>query len=199
MNKNEFLTELRKGLSGLPQNDIEERISFYEEMIDDHIEEGLSETDAVNAIGNINEIISQIIADTPLSKLVKEKIKPKRYLRAWEIILIILGSPLWISLLVAIFAIILSVYLVLWSLVICLWSVEFSFWACIPAGIVAGIVHISNDNVFSGIAFISAAIIFAGLSIFLFFGCRAATKGTFKLTKKIALGIKNLFIKKEDA
>ena len=33
MNKQEFLTELRKGLSGLPQNDIEERLAFYGEML----------------------------------------------------------------------------------------------------------------------------------------------------------------------
>ncbi len=33
MNKQEFLTDLRKALSGLPQDDIEERIAFYGEMI----------------------------------------------------------------------------------------------------------------------------------------------------------------------
>ncbi len=43
MNKQAFLTQLRKGLSGLPQEDIEERLAFYSEMIDDRIEEGLSE------------------------------------------------------------------------------------------------------------------------------------------------------------
>ena len=47
MRKQEFLTELRKGLSGLPQDDIEERLSFYSEMIDDQIEEGLAEEEAV--------------------------------------------------------------------------------------------------------------------------------------------------------
>ena len=38
-----FLDELRKGLSGLPEEDIQERLSFYSEMIDDGMEEGLSE------------------------------------------------------------------------------------------------------------------------------------------------------------
>ena len=49
MNKQEFLSQLRKGLAGLPQNDIEERLAFYGEMIDDRIEEGLSEEEAVSA------------------------------------------------------------------------------------------------------------------------------------------------------
>lgn len=47
MNKQEFLVKLRKGLSGLPKEDIEERLTFYSEMIDDRMEEGLSEEEAV--------------------------------------------------------------------------------------------------------------------------------------------------------
>ena len=47
MNKQEFLDELRKGLCGLPSEDIEERINFYSEMIDDRMEEGLTEEESV--------------------------------------------------------------------------------------------------------------------------------------------------------
>ena len=38
--KDEFLLKLRLGLSGLPVNEIEERIAFYSELIDDLIEDG---------------------------------------------------------------------------------------------------------------------------------------------------------------
>jgi hypothetical protein len=41
MNKQEFLTALKKALSPLSKADLEERLSFYSEMIDDRIEEGL--------------------------------------------------------------------------------------------------------------------------------------------------------------
>lgn len=34
MSKKEFLNKLRKGLFGLPKDDIEEHINFYGEMID---------------------------------------------------------------------------------------------------------------------------------------------------------------------
>jgi hypothetical protein len=51
----------------------------------------------------------------------------------------------------------------------------------------------------SGIVLIGASLFCAGLSVFLFFGCKAATNGTVWLTKRIALGIKNLFIRKEKA
>lgn len=87
MNKQEFLSGLRKGLSGLPQDDIEERLTFYSEMLDDRVEEGLSEEEAVSALGSVEEIVGQAVADIPLAKVVKERIKPKRRLRAWEIVL----------------------------------------------------------------------------------------------------------------
>ena len=197
MNKQEFLDCLRKGLSGLPQEDIEERLTFYSEMIDDRIEEGLSESEAVSAIGTVDTIITQIIADTPLTKLVKEKAKPKRTLKAWEIILLVLGSPIWLSLLIAAFAIILAAYIVVWSVVITLWSIEASFVACLLGGIVSAVVFAFQGNGLTGLAMLSAGIICAGLFIFMFYGCKAATKGILLLTKKMALGIKTLFVGKE--
>ncbi len=51
MNKREFLQKLENGLSGLPREDIEQRLSFYAEMIDDRIEDGFSEEEAVAGIG----------------------------------------------------------------------------------------------------------------------------------------------------
>ena len=199
MNKQEFLAQLRKGLSGLPQDDIEERLTFYSEMIDDRMEEGCSEEDAVSGGGSVDAIISQSIADTPLAKLVKEKIKPKKRLRAWEIVLLVLGSPIWLSLLIAAFAVILSLYISLWSVIVSLWAVFASFIGCALGGIAAGIGFAIGDNGLTGIALIGAGIVCAGLSVFMFYGCRTATKGALLLTKKIALGIKNGFIKKEEA
>ena len=76
-------------LSFLPWEEAEERIDFYSEMISDQMEEGLSEEEAVAKIGSVEDIVSQILSDIPLSKLVKEKIKPKRKMGAWEIIFLI--------------------------------------------------------------------------------------------------------------
>ena len=106
---------LSKGLSGLPREDREERLSFYSEMIDDRIEEGLSEEEAVSAVGKIEDIVSQVIADTPLTKLAKERIKSNRRLEGWEILLLILGFPVWLPLLVAFFAVILLLFLLVYK------------------------------------------------------------------------------------
>ena len=199
MNKQEFLAQLRKGLSGLPQDDIEERVSFYGEMIDDRMEEGFSEEEAISGIGSADAIISQIVADIPLTKLVKEKVKPQRRLKAWEIVLLVLGSPVWLSLLIAAFAVILSLYVVLWSVLISLWAVFVSFVGCALGCIAGGIVFACSGRSPMGIAIISAGTVCAGLAIFMFFGCKAATAGILILTKKLAVWIKNLFRKKEKA
>ena len=196
MNKQEFLEKLRVGLNGLPKDDLNERLNFYSEMIDDRMEDGISEEEAVSQMGDVNEIISQIIAETPLTKLVKEKIKPNRKMKVWEIVLLVLGSPVWLPLLLAVIIVILAVYLVIWTVIVSLWAMDVSVGASALAGVVSGVIFISEGNVLSGVAMIGAGIFCAGLSIFMFHGSKAATVGAVRLTKKIALGIKNCFVGK---
>ena len=95
MSKQEFLARLRDGLNGLPQDDIAERLDYYSEMIDDRIEEGLTEDEAVAAIGAVDVIVPQIVSEIPLPKLVRESVRPKRQLAGWEIALLVIGSPVW--------------------------------------------------------------------------------------------------------
>ncbi len=199
MGKQEFLVQLRKGLSGLPREDIEERLTFYSEMIDDRMEEGFLEEEAVSAVGTIDEIVIQVVAETPLAKIAKERMKSKRRLGAGEIALLALGSPIWLSLGIVVLSVILSLYAALWSMVISLWAVFGSLIGCAFGGVVTGIVIACSGNVLSGIAMLAAGIICAGLSIFMFYGCKAATKGILILTKKFAVWIKNCFMKKEEA
>lgn len=199
MTKQEFLLELKKALNGLSQNEINERLNFYSEMIDDRIEEGISEEDAVSAVGDAEEIAEQIILETPLLKLAKERIKPQRRLTALEIVLLILGFPIWLSVGISIFAVILSLYICVWTVVFSLWAVFVSLVASGFGVILAGIVFSLNENILSGIASIGTGIACLGISIFAFFACKAATKGVLILTKKIALFTKNCFIKKGDA
>lgn len=198
MTKIEFVLELNEKLSGLPQDDLHERLEFYSEMIDDRIEEGLSEEEAVRDIGSTDEIVAQILAETPLVKIVKDKIKPKRKIGAWEIVLLVLGSPIWLSLLIAGISVFLSLYVVAWALIVSLWSIFAAFVACAFAGVAAGIVFSIFESALTGIAMISTGVVCAGLSIFTFFGCKEATGGISRLTKNIVLAIKKRFIKKEE-
>ena len=74
MTKKEFLNELERKLKGLPKQDIEDRLSFYSEMIDDYIEDGLTIEEAIDKIGSSDEIVSKIVNETSLTKIVKEKL-----------------------------------------------------------------------------------------------------------------------------
>ena len=199
MTKLRFLMMLNDKLSGMPQDEIEERLNFYSEMIDDRIEEGFSEEDAVAQMGAVDEVVAQIIADIPFMKLAKEKIKPKRQLKAWEIVLLTLGSPIWLSLLIALFAVVFAVYVSLWSVIISLWATQISLVACSFGSIVAGAFLALKLNVLSGIAMIGLGIACAGVSIFFFYVCKAITIVFLILTKKFLIGIKNSIAKKGEA
>lgn len=199
MNKVEFILELSEKLYGAPNDDIEKSLDYYSEMIDDYIEDGLLEEEAVAAVGAPEEIAKQIIADIPLAKIAKNRLKPKRRLNAFQIVLIVLGSPIWLSLSICAVAVIFSVYVCLWSVIISLWAVFVSLVACAFAGLVAGGALAIYSNIYSGIALIGAGIVCAGLSVFMFYFCKLATKGILMLTKKFALWIKSCFVKKEVA
>lgn len=199
MTKLEFLYRLEQGLSGMPKDDVKERINFYSEMIDDRVEEGLSEEEAVKEIGEVGEIVSQIINDTPLTKLVKEKIKPKRKLGALEIVLLVIGSPLWVSLLIAFFAVIFSVYVTLWSVIISFWAVFAAFVASAVGIIIGGALISFFGSGLIGAALIGAGLVLLGLSVLIFFACKLTTKVIIWLTKAMLLGIKKCFVKKGDA
>lgn len=199
MTKQEFFAQLRKCLSGLPQSEIEERLLFYGEMIEDRMEDGLSEEDAVSAVGSVNEIVAQIIADIPLAKIAKERMKSKRQLNVWETVLLALGSPLWLSLVIAAVAVVLSLYISLWSVIVSAWAVFGSLTACFLGFLLAGVVFTCSGNTLPGIAVIAAGLVCAGVSVFAFYGCKAATKGILILTKKLVLWTKNCFIQKGEA
>lgn len=197
--KQEFLDQLRAGLAGLPQADIEERLAFYSEMIDDRIEEGLTEADAVSQIGPVNDVVSQIIDDIPLSRIVKEKITPRKKMPAWGIILIILGSPIWLPISLVILSVLFVIYAVLWAVIAVLWAVDLAFIVSGSCGIIAGIIGICSGIGIPGIAAIGSGLLLAGLSIFMFFVCLLASRGLLALTRVTAKGIKTLFLRKESA
>lgn len=197
MTKLKFLLELNDRLSGLPKSEVEERLSFYNEAIEDRMEEGLSEEEAVAAVGSAEEVAVQIISETPLIKVAKEKIKPKRKLRVWEIVLLAVGSPIWVSLLAAALAVVISLYAAVWSVVAAFWSVFGAFVGGAIGGVAWGVWFMVLDKIPVGISIIGAGVTLAGLAIFAFFGCLAATKGVVWLTKKAVLGIKFCFIGKE--
>ena len=200
MLKTEFLIALSEKLKGLPPEDINEHLNFYAEMINDKIEDGIAEEDAVCEIGTPDSVASAIICDTPLSTIAKKAAADsKKHLSATEIVLIVLGSPIWLALLISAFAVVLSLYAVLWSLVISVWAVFVALALGAPLAIVLGVIYLTAANT-AGAAFAAGtALLLLGLAIFTFFGALYATRGTLKLTKRIIFSLKMRLAGKEKA
>ena len=190
MGKQEFLDRLRKGLSGLPPKEAEERLSFYSEMIDDRMEEGLSEEAAVAAAGSVEGLLAQVTAAPVKTGKGEKQHKP------WIVLLLVLGSPVWLPLGIAALAVALSLCISIWAVIISLWSAFGAVAACGVAGVLAGGVLAAGGNVSAGLAVLGGAFICAGLSVFFFLGCKALTKATAMLTGKL---VKKCFTKKEVA
>ncbi len=199
MDKAQFLDELKGRLSGLPESDRNERLLFYSEMMEDRMEDGLTEEEAVAGIGPVDEVVEQIMAEIPLSRLVKEKVRQRRSLKAWEVILLVLGSPVWLPLLIAAFAVCLSLYIAVWAVVISVWAVELSLAVSAVGGLFTAAFDMVKGNPAGAAFMLGAAILCGGLAILLFYGCLGLTKGLLRLTKRMLLGIKSLFMGKESA
>ena len=197
MNKIEFMQKLKDGLAGLSPKDREEQLNFYSEMIDDRMEEGLSEEEAVAAIGSVKEIVSQIITERYYANLSVPPPKERAKLSAGVIVLLIVGSPLWISLAATAFSVIVALLASIWSVAVSIWAV---FGALAGTGIgtlLGGIFYSIFIHPTTGLCMVACGLICSGLSIFAFYGCVWTTKAMAWLTKKFFVGIKNCFIRKE--
>ena len=201
MTKQEFLSQLSARLAGLPAHELAERLDFYAEMIDDRIEEGFDEAEATAAVGDIDEIVSQILSETPLMTLAREKIKPRRRFATWEVVLLCVGSPVWAALLIAAVAVLFSLAV---TAVAVIASLYITVWACAVAcaggalgGLASGIAFLVRGQGAVGFAMVGASLVSAGAAILLFLGALALTKSGVRGSKRFCLWLKSRFIGKE--
>lgn len=194
MNKREFLNALRVRLSALNLNDIESSIEYYSEMIDDRIEDGLTEIEAVAAVGSVDEAAVKILGENPQinnMQNVPNKKEKKRY-SAFEIVLLILGFPLWFSLLAAAFSVVLSVYIVIWAVVIVLYALTISLMLSALALFAMIFISLFSGKVLSALLFFGATLLLSGVGILLLM---LSVFLTGKIAKLSVVIFKKLFIR----
>ena len=194
MTKKEFFALFRQELAGLPKEEVENRVSFYEEMIDDRMAEGKSEQEAISDLGSVEEIVNQIAEETSLVKLVKDKVKPNRKIKGWEIALIICGFPLWFPLLLTASILLFVAYLLTWVFTIVAYAIEGSFVAATLGGMVAFFAYLVSGQF--ALLPLGASIMCLGASILFAFACFYITKGNIKLSKNMFIWIKRGFMRK---
>ncbi len=62
-NKKDFINEIRTALKGLPADTIDEAVGYYEELLEDYLEEGLSEQESIGRLGSVEDIVRTIKAE----------------------------------------------------------------------------------------------------------------------------------------
>ncbi len=197
MKKNEFLQELSMEILGLPQEDVEHWLEYYTEMLEDRIEEGMSEQEATAALGDPKAIARQILAQTPFTKLIKNKIAPKRKLQVWEILLVVLGSPIWLAIAVSLGAAFFAIFASLWAGIVSVWAAELSVAVCGLAGVLFSFFLVGTGSTYQGLLLLGGGLFCAGLSYFGFSLCKWLTVLLCKLCKLFVLFVKSLFVEKE--
>lgn len=197
MNKAEFLTELEQHLQALPDQEKAKALEYYFEIIDDRMDCGATEEEAVAACGNITGIAEQIIMDTPLTKLVRQKSKTRRKMRGWEIALLCIGSPVWFSLMVAAFCVLIALSAALWAVVISIFAVSGAFGGTVIGLSALAILYMVQGQFFPALLVFGCALILAGLMLLFFLLGKYAAKGTVWLHKITFRGVKRCFIRKE--
>ena len=172
MSKDAFIGELRHRMAGLPKEAVDRTVEYYSELIADSMEDGLSEEEAVSRLGSLDEIVANVVKDTPLSQIVETRIREKKAkrggIRAWEVILLVLGAPLWLPLLLAVLAVVLALYVTLWAVVIALWAVVAAVILTGVVAVVAGIVELCQLHLPQGLVLLGGGLVCLGLCALLF-------------------------------
>lgn len=199
MKKIEFLEAVRSGIAELPYAEREAYISYYAEMIDDMIEDGMSEDDAVDVIGLPDGIAEQILREyyaehntepdsgerehTYTEPIIMAEKKTRKRMSVLTVILLILGAPVWLPLLLAGGIVLLAVYIVLWSLVISLYAIVLGFGLGGIALVLGGAVVAVAGQGMIALLFEGSGLVLIGMAILLVFVSNLVAKCAWFLTK----------------
>ncbi len=181
MNKEEFLRELEKALASAPAAEREKTLDFYSELIDDMVEEGGTEEEAVAGLGKIDDIAKDAVNEIPVTVFVKDKVK-KRKIAPMTIALIIMASPIWAPILISAAAAVFSIYITVWAVIAALFAVFAGFAAGAPLGIAEAGFMAFSGNIPDAIFVFGCALILAGAAIYLFYLAVLTAKATIRAT-----------------
>ncbi len=201
MKKEEFLSQLKKEIETLSAKDVDDVINYYNELIQDRIENGENEEDVIVSLGAIDIIANNILEEkknTPKVETVKPEIvnekentktNEKKNWSASKIILVILASPLLLVLLIIILSLLIALLGIIFGLFVA--SISLIFAGCV--GFIGSFVHMAI-NFPSGLIQLGLSLIIISLCVLLI---NCVCPFVFKLIKTGFLKIKNSF-KKEN-
>ena len=187
MNKKEFLRVLSDALRGMPRAERARSLEYYGEMIQDRMEEGMSEEAAVACLGSADEIARQILESGGMQE------KQGRRVPVWMIVLIVLGSPVWLTLLFAFLAVVLATYIVAWSLIAALYAVLLGMAVCGPCGAMGFVAEIVKGDFLLAVLLLGAGCALLGLALLALPWLNHATIAVARASAWCAQGILRIF------
>lgn len=218
MNKKDFLDEVRTRLSGLGEEDIQKALDFYVEAIDDHIDDGMTEDQAVSAVGTPEEVAEKILMDTPLPTLIKTQAQAmnsastqaaavpgqpeapvkKTRLSAWAIVLIIIGAPVWLPIMIALAAVVLAIVIAIFSVIL---AIVVAVLGAAIGGVItifASLIAIIMGEGVHGLVQLAAALVLVGLALLLFIPIKAGIIWLIELAGRFAGWVKFKFVSRRN-
>lgn len=195
MNKQEYLGKLREALACLPEDEIEGSTAFYAEMIDDRMADGMAEDEAVAQLDDPKAAARAIIADLP--PVPRAAARTKRKSRALYWTLVILGSPLWLTLLLAGAVVVLAGVIVVWSLIFALWALAAGLLVGGPAGVVMCVWGLAWGQPAYAAVELGAGLVCLGLGLFCLHGVMAASKALAEVSRQWVDRARALFVRRK--
>lgn len=193
MNKQEYLAQLRAALACLPEGEIEESVAFYAEMIDDRVADGLTEEEAMAQLDDPKAAARAIIADLPVVPRTVVRTKQRNRVLYWT--LVILGSPLWLTLLLAAGMLVLAGLLTIWCLILGLWLLAAGLLAGGPLGIGVCLWALAVGQPAYGVFELGSGLLCFGLGLFCLHGAVAASKTLMQVSRQWIAKAKAPFVK----
>lgn len=194
MNRQEYLDALRRALWQMPSDERESQIAYYDELIRDMCEDGMTETEATARLGAPDAVASELLSALPLGTLVKSRITGQKDRSPLMLVLLVLGFPLWFPLLAAAFAVAFSLLVVMWSLVASFAAVVLALLAATAALLIALPLGYVEGSPLMAVGLLLAM---AGAGILLGLALPPLARAMGRLSKAFVRLVKSIFISKE--
>ena len=197
MTKADFLQLLERALAQLPEEERRQNLEYYSELLDDMLEEGMTEAEATAKLGSPGQIAQSILQEMPLSKLVSTRMKPQSGWTPLAIILTVVGSPVWVPLLLAAAAVVLGLFVSIWALGLAAVAVVLGLTVIVVAAPIVAI-RAAVLTLPLGLILLGAGLVLLGLCVLIGLMAVELCKLLWQLTVWLGHKIKGLFIRKEE-
>ena len=181
----------------LSEEERRKNLEYYSELLDDMMEEGMTEAEATAKLGSPNQIAQSILQEMPLGKLVSTRMKPKSGWTPLAIVLAVVGSPVWVPLLLAGVAVMLAVFVSIWALGFAAVAVVLALAVAVVAAPIIAI-RTAVLTLPLGLMLLGAGLVLLGLCVMGGLMAVELCKLLWQLTVWLAHKIKGLFIRKEE-